>query len=60
MTGEDFDKTIKYCRNATEVGKTNNEAWHYYSQINYEASRFYSILFAQSLQESAEEEKVEK
>jgi hypothetical protein len=29
----------------------NNEAWHYYSQINYEASKFYSIAFAESLQE---------
>ena len=51
MTGEDFDKAIRYCRRATEVVTHNNEAWHYYSQINYEASKFYSIAFAESLQE---------
>lgn len=34
----------------------NKEAWHYYSQINYEASKFYSICFAESLQKQKEEE----
>ena len=55
MTPEDFDKTIRYCKKATEVVQNNNEAWHYYSQINYEASKFYSICFAESLQSSEEE-----
>jgi len=31
MTGEDYEKTIKYCKKATEAMKANNEAWHYYS-----------------------------
>lgn len=51
LTGQDFDKTIRYCKQATEIVKTNNDAWHYFSQINYEASRFYSISFAESIQE---------
>ena len=46
LNGQDFDKTIRYCKNATEVVKTNNEAWHYYSQMNYEASKFYSRMFS--------------
>lgn len=41
ITGEDFEKVIGYCKKATEVVKSNNEAWHFYSQINYEASKFY-------------------
>ena len=50
LTGEDFDKTLSYCKKATEVVKANKEAWHYYSQINYEASKFFSVCFAESLQ----------
>jgi hypothetical protein len=38
--------------------KTNNEAWHYYSQINYEASKFYQMLFAENIQESASEKDI--
>jgi hypothetical protein len=56
LTGEDFDKTIKYCKKATEVANNNKEAWHYFSQINYEASKFYSVCFAESLQQQREEE----
>ena len=59
LTGEDFDKTIEYCQKATEVVVNNKEAWHYYSQINYEASKFYSICFAESLQKQKEEEALE-
>jgi hypothetical protein len=51
LTGEDFEKSVRYCKKATEVVKANKEAWHYYSQINYEASRFFSISFAESLRE---------
>jgi len=40
--------------------KTNNDAWHYYSQINYEASRFYSISFAESIQEEKLKEQKQK
>jgi hypothetical protein len=42
---------------ATEVVKYNNEAWHYYSLINYEASKFYSIAFAENLDKSNKERK---
>ena len=56
LTGEDFDKTIDYCKKATEVVHNNKEAWHYFSQINYEASKFWSICFAESLQEQVDEE----
>lgn len=52
LTAADFDKSIKYCEKATEIVRTNNEAWHYYSQINYEASKYFSVLFAENLQES--------
>jgi hypothetical protein len=55
LTGEEFDKTITYCKKATEVVSNNKEAWHYFSQINYEASKFYSICFAESLQQQSEE-----
>lgn len=55
LNGQDFDKTIRYCKKATEVVKTNNEAWHYYSQMSYEASKFYSRMFSQSIQESEQE-----
>jgi hypothetical protein len=30
--------------------KANKEAWHYYSLINYEASKYFSMCFAESLQ----------
>jgi hypothetical protein len=49
MTDDDFKKAIQNCKKATEVVKTNREAWHYYSQINYEASKHYSQVFAESL-----------
>jgi hypothetical protein len=29
--------------------ENNNEAWHWYSQLNYEATRFYALSFAESL-----------
>lgn len=47
ITDEDFERTISFCKKATEVMKTNNDAWHYFSQINYEASKFYSLKFAE-------------
>ena len=49
LTGQDFEKTIEYCNKATKIIETNNDAWHHFSQINYEASRFYSICFAESI-----------
>ena len=52
LTPEDFDKSIGYCQKATEIVKKSTEAWHFYSQINYEACSFYQLKFAESLQES--------
>ena len=52
LTPEDFDKSIGYCQKATEIVKKSTDAWHFYSQINYEACSFYQLKFAESLQES--------
>jgi hypothetical protein len=50
LSGGDFDKSIGYCQKATEIVETSAEAWHYYSQINYEASGYYCLCFAESFQ----------
>ena len=39
---EDYAKIIGSCEKATQISPQNQEAWHYYSVMNYEACIFYS------------------
>lgn len=39
---EDFKVIIQRCENATNIDAKNQEAWHYYSLMNYEACIYFS------------------
>lgn len=42
LNEEDYRVIMQNCDKATTIDTKNQEAWHFYSLMNYEASIFYS------------------
>jgi len=47
LTERDFQSILINCEKATSIYPKNQEAWHYYSLMNYEMCIFYSKKFSE-------------
>jgi hypothetical protein len=45
LDDKSYEEILIYVKKSTEINTENYEAWHHYSQINYEASLYYSNKF---------------